>query len=103
MLRFFEKNLKTTPRVTIMKKVLIFLVFLSLPLLSIGQNTDTNGETIEITVKGKETVEPKKETTDSSKIKSELLDLNYKKSNDIISIKAYRKSLQIKVKTVKLC
>jgi len=88
-----------------MKKVLIFLVFLSLPLLSIGQNdiaTNKNSDTIETTTK-KEDTQSKKETTDSSKFKSELMNLNHKKSNDIISIKAYRKSLQIKVKTIKLC
>lgn len=48
----------------------------------------------------------KPETTNisvSAKVKAKVLKLNRKKSNEIISIKAYRKSLQIRVKTVKLC
>ncbi|MBC2844174.1 hypothetical protein [Winogradskyella flava] len=43
------------------------------------------------------------EVAASSKIKAKVIKLNRKKSNEIISIKAYRKSLQIKVKTKKLC
>ncbi len=39
----------------------------------------------------------------SAKVKAKVLKINRKKSNEIISIKAYRKSLQIKVKTKKLC
>jgi hypothetical protein len=42
-------------------------------------------------------------TSISSELKAKVLKINRKKSNEIISIKAYRKSLQIKVKTVKLC
>lgn len=42
-------------------------------------------------------------TTISAKTKAKFSKMNYKKSNEIISIKAYRKSLQIKVKTKKLC
>ena len=39
----------------------------------------------------------------SAEVKAKVLKMNRKKSNEIISIKAYRKSLQIKVKTTKLC
>lgn len=45
----------------------------------------------------------KQETASSSAFKAQVLKINRKKSIEIISIKAYRKSLQIKVKTVKLC
>ena len=44
-----------------------------------------------------------KKVTISAKVKAKVLKINRKKSNEIISIKAYRKSLQIKVKTVKMC
>ena len=39
----------------------------------------------------------------SSEIKAKVLKMNRKKNNEIISIKTFRKSLQIRVKTVKLC
>ncbi|WP_040279240.1 hypothetical protein [Psychroserpens damuponensis] len=90
-----------------MKKVLIILAFLALPFLAIGQeinavntNTNTVETIIEKTILGKDI---KKETATSSKMKAKVLKINKKKSTEIISIKAYRKSLQIKVKTIKLC
>ena len=43
------------------------------------------------------------EASISAAVKAKVLKINRKKSNEIISIKAYRKSLQIKVKTIKLC
>jgi hypothetical protein len=42
-------------------------------------------------------------TNSASKMQKKVLKLNHKKSNEIISIKAYRRSLNIKVKTVKIC
>lgn len=39
----------------------------------------------------------------SLELKREVLKLNHKKSNELISIKAFRKSLQIKTKTIKTC
>ncbi|MCF6356841.1 MAG: hypothetical protein L3J54_03460 [Draconibacterium sp.] len=83
-----------------MKKAIIFILLIALPALAIGQNDASvtslqNDNTIEKTVA--------KKTTLSSKAKMQFIKLNRKKNNEIISIKAYRKSLQIKVKTIKLC
>ncbi|MCD2258613.1 hypothetical protein [Psychroserpens luteolus] len=90
-----------------MKKVLTILAFAMLPLLSVGQDTNVdikNNDTVETVVENKsKTQKIKKETTSSSAVKAQVLKINRKKSSDIISIRAYRKSLQIKVKTVKLC
>lgn len=91
-----------------MKKVLIILVILIAPLTAMAQDntTSTSAEaTISVTASNEEEIKTNhsvKETAEA-KIKAEVNGLNYKKSNDIISIKAYRKSLQIKVKEVKLC
>ncbi|WP_299333691.1 hypothetical protein [uncultured Psychroserpens sp.] len=90
-----------------MKKVLTILAFTMLPLLSVGQDTNVdikNNDTVETVIeKTTETQNIKKETTSNSAAKAQLLKINRKKSSEIISIKAYRKSLQIKVKTIKLC
>ncbi|WP_298761423.1 hypothetical protein [uncultured Psychroserpens sp.] len=90
-----------------MKKVLTILAFAMLPLISVGQDTNVdikNNDTVETVVENKsKTQKIKKETTSSTAVKAQVLKINRKKSSDIISIRAYRKSLQIKVKTVKLC
>ncbi|WP_028871697.1 hypothetical protein [Psychroserpens burtonensis] len=90
-----------------MKKVLTILAFTLLPFLSIGQEVNEdikNNDTIETVIeKTLETNGIKQETVSSSTMKAKVLKLNRKKSSEIISIKAYRKSLQIKVKTIKLC
>ena len=90
-----------------MKKVLTILAFTLLPFLSMGQETNEvikNNDTIETVIeKTIESKDIKKETAASSTMKAKVLKINRKKSTEIISIKAYRKSLQIKVKTVKLC
>lgn len=79
-----------------MKKVLILIVFLTAPFLMMAQNdTTSTKEEVKTEVAPKQTAE--------AKFRAKAADMNYKKSNDIISIKAYRKSLQIKVKEVKLC
>ncbi|MGR7812495.1 hypothetical protein [Lacinutrix undariae] len=84
-----------------MKKVFTFIALVSLPFISMGQtqtaNVDTkaNEKTIEVSTK----IEVKAD----SQAKTDVLNLNHKKSTDLISIKAYRKSLQIKVKSVKMC
>jgi hypothetical protein len=86
-----------------MKKGLIIIVFLTMSLTGFAQQevaVNTNVDLIE-TVKA-EKPEAKKSVI-SAKVKAKVLKINRKKSNEIISIKAYRKSLQIKVKTVKLC
>ena len=91
-----------------MKKVLIILVILTAPFLTGAQNNTASivvEETITITAPVKEEVKTEVSTQQStaSTFRAKAKDMNYKKSNDIISIKAYRKSLQIKVKEVKLC
>ncbi len=82
------------------------MFLLALPVLGMAQE----GTTV-VSTQPEKTAEvtPKKEATASesstlnAKIKHQLIKLNHKKSNEIISIKAYKKSLQIKVKTIKLC
>lgn len=90
-----------------MKTVLTILAITLLPFFSLAQeaNTDTNNETIETVIeKNVETQTTiKNETTAASAIKAEVIKINRKKSTDIISIKAYRKSLHIKVKEVRVC
>lgn len=91
-----------------MKKVLIILAILTAPFLMEAQNTTTSTvveESIVVTTSTKEEVKTNNSTqqTTQAKFKAQAADMNYKKSIDIISIKAYRKSLQIKVKEVKLC
>ncbi len=88
-----------------MKKGLIAILFLTLPLLTFAQkevavNYEVNPvkEVIKVS-----TTKVKAKTSTSSKMKTKIINLKHKKSNDIISIKAYRKSLQIKVKTKRLC
>jgi len=89
-----------------MKKVLILIVFIALPILSFGQKeTVTSKEaknTIIETVDTKET-NTVEETPLSAAFKNQILDMSYKKSIELISIKAYRKSLQIKTKEIKTC
>lgn len=86
-----------------MKKGLVIILFLTLSLAGFAQQdaiVNINIERVE-TINA-ETPEAKK-TSISAKIKAKVLKLNHKKSNEIISINSYRKSLQIKVKTKKLC
>ena len=86
-----------------MKKGLIILVFLTMSFAGFAQqDVVSNIETELIETVKAEKPEIKK-TVISAKVKAKVLKINRKKSNEIISIKAYRKSLQIKVKTVKLC
>ena len=86
-----------------MKKGLVILLFLTMSLTGYTQedvavNNDT--ELVETT----KTVDTEASKINvSAKVKAKVLKMNRKKSNEIISIKAYRKSLQIRVKTVKLC
>ena len=87
-----------------MKKILLILVLIGLPLVGLSQNDKSpiiikNTTTIASDIKAEGSA-PKKVTTKRS---SKFLKINYKKSNDIISIKAYRKSLHVRVRTKKLC
>ncbi len=92
-----------------MKKVVILILLVALPTVMFGQdktsataNEDTK-TTVETSTESKETKEVKASETLSFEAKVQVMNLNHKKSNDIISINAYKKSLQIKVKSVKVC
>ena len=82
-----------------MKKGLVILAFLTMSLAGFAQQDVVSNVETELV----ETIKPEKpevaKATISAKAKAKVLRLNHKKSNEIISIKAYRKSLQIKVKT----
>ena len=86
-----------------MKKGLVIILFLTMSLAGFAQQdvvVNTNTELVERT----KAVKPEAmKASISAKYKAKVLKINRKKSNEIISIKAYRKSLQIKVKTKKLC
>ncbi len=89
----------------IMKKAVVIILFLTMSLAGFAQQNNevalNNSTELVETIK-EETVATTKVSV-SAKMKAKVLKINRKKSNEIISIKAYRKSLQIKVKTVKLC
>jgi len=80
-----------------MKKFLLIIVILVLPFISMAQNTVIDSIEDSKTIIKTEVVLKKIEPI-SINPKTQNLDLNYKKSNDIISIKAYIKSLQLKRK-----
>ena len=86
-----------------MKKGLVIILFLTMSLAGFAQQdviVNNGTELIEAT----KAVKPEAKTISiSAKVKAKVLRMNRKKSNEIISIKAYRRSLQIRVKTVKLC
>lgn len=86
-----------------MKKGLVILLFLTLSLAGYAQQDVVNNMDTELVDTVKSEKPEAKKATLSAKIKAKVIRINHKKSNEIISIKAYRKSLQIKVKTVKLC
>jgi hypothetical protein len=80
-----------------MKKFLLIIVIFVAPFITMAQTTviDSLEETktnikTEVVIKKVEPI--------SINPKTQNLDLNFKKSNDIISIKAYIKSLQLKRK-----
>ena len=80
-----------------MKKFLLIIVILVLPFISMAHTTTINTVEETKTIIKTEVVIKKVEPI-SINPKTQSLDLNYKKSNDIISIKAYIKSLQLKRK-----
>ena len=89
-----------------MKKLVAIVLISFMSALGFAQETATISSVKVETVK--ENLIPTKLTTSkesklNTPLKSQLIELNQKKSNDIISIKAYRKSLQIKIKEIKLC
>lgn len=86
-----------------MKKGLFILVLSVFSLASFAQQGVSVSNDIELSeAKEVEKLESRK-VLKSAKLKAKVIELNRKKSNEIISIKAYRKSLQIRVKTIKLC
>lgn len=80
-----------------MNKVLIIIAFLIVPFLGTAQNDSEIGKTEAKSIIKTE-VAIKKIDPISINPKTQNLDLNYKKSNDIISVKAYIKNLQLKRK-----
>ena len=80
-----------------MNKVLIVIAFLTVPFFATAQNDSEIVKTDVITII-KTDVVIKKVDTISINPKTQNLDLNYKKSQDIISVKSYIKSLQLKRK-----
>ena len=86
-----------------MKRGLVIILFLTLSLAGFAQQDVIVNTTTELVETAKaETAEAEKASI-SAKFKAKVLRINRKKNNEIISIKAYRKSLQIKVKTKRLC
>lgn len=85
-----------------MKRVFIILVLSFLPLIGSAQSTAPSQNEVVTETLVKKT-EANKTTALKAETKATLNHLNYKKSNELISIKAYRKSLQIKARTIKLC
>ena len=80
-----------------MKKFLLIIVILVLPLISMAQSSTINTvEEVKTIIKTEVVI--KKVEPISINPKTQNLDLNFKKSNDIISVKAYIKSLQLKRK-----
>lgn len=86
-----------------MKNALIFLLFLSVSFTGFAQQDVTVTNETEVVETTKEVKAETNKVSISAEVKAKVLKMNRKKSNEIISIKAYRKSLQIRVKTVKLC
>jgi hypothetical protein len=86
-----------------MKKGLVIILFLTMSLAGFAQQDVVAGNSIELVETVKDEKPEVKKVNISSETQAKVIKLNHKKSNEIISIKAYRKSLQIKVKTVKLC
>ncbi|MFD1062362.1 hypothetical protein ACFQ1Q_03825 [Winogradskyella litorisediminis] len=84
-----------------MKQVILILAFLTLPIVGFAQaETSAPANTELVSIIKVEDVAPRKASTSRN---AKHLKVNYKKSNDIISIKAYRKSLKDKIKRERLC
>ena len=86
-----------------MKKSLFILLFLAISLSGFSQQDNIVNNETEIVDTEKTVKAAVSKVSASAKMKAKVSKMNRKKSNEIISIKAYRKSLQIKVKTKKLC
>lgn len=86
-----------------MKKGLVLILFLTMSLASFAQQANVVNNETELVENVTVEKAVAKKTVISAKAKAKFLKINRKKNVEIISIKAYRKSLQIKTKTVKLC
>lgn len=89
-----------------MKNIIIFLSFIVFPILTFGQDAPTEPvkQTDSITLEAFTVAQQtENQSTVGTYSKNEVTYLSYKKSIELISIKAYRKSLQIRVKEVKTC
>lgn len=93
-----------------MKKCLTAIALLTLPILTFGQNT-SNDEPYDINLI-KHHLAPVAINLESAKkqihftptfITTRETLASYRKSRDLVSIKAYQKSLQIKIKEVVVC
>ena len=82
-----------------MNRVLIVIAFLIVPFFASSQNDNKIEKTevkTEVKVEINQELAIKKVDPITINPKRQNLDLNFKKSNDIISVKAYIKSLQLK-------
>lgn len=89
-----------------MKKLLFLIVLITLPVLTFGQNAsnDTVKQNSLITIEAITVQEiAENQIAFGTFSRNDVVNLSYKKSNDLISIKAYRKSLQIRTREVKAC
>jgi len=83
-----------------MKKVILTLAILVVPFLMTAQNSDKDAKTeLNTIIKTEVKVAAKKHIERISINPLEQTQINIKKSNDIISVNAYIKSLQLKCKT----
>lgn len=86
-----------------MKTVFLFAIMMFFSLTGFSQNSDKEMINTSNTIEIKENTKIIKPEAISSRMQNKVKKLNHKKSNEIISIKAYRKSLNVKVKATKLC
>ena len=79
-----------------MKKIVLIIAFLAAPAICMAQDANTKPSEAPKSPVIKTEVTIKKVEPISNNPKTQFINLNYKKSNDLISIKAYMKSLQMK-------
>ena len=92
---------------TIMKQVVIFLILILAPLAASSQNNETIATNKSVIIKIETTnstasVSNKRNHTYFAAQK-EAVELNYKKSLDLISIKSFRKTTQLRSKDRRRC
>lgn len=90
-----------------MKKIIFIFILTIAPLFAMSQSNismhSVESDLILENPAPKTTSKVKTKTNLSLEVKREVLKMNHKKSNELISIKAFRKSLQIKTKNIKTC